>query len=410
MNQTDIIIIGAGLVGTSVVVALQGHGIRIKILEHHLPSAAVTSSNDVRSLTLSFGSYQILKTLGVEDDLANEACPISTVHVSDQGALGALRFRAGEFNVPALGYVVSFAKLQQSLYQRAALQKNVEIVPISTIDDIQCNSNHAQVIFSTINGQQQLQAALLIGADGSHSTARRLLKIPVEEENQNEVALIALLRLKQPHNHIAYERFTSQGTLALLPLFQANQYRLVWTLPKTKADEIGQWSDDEFCVVLDRIFKPYIGAIQSVEREKRFPLQMLIAQEQVRPSFVMLGNAAHTLYPIAAQGFNLGLRDAAVLSEVLIDARRQLKPLGDIRFLQAYSRWRKADQARITGLTRGLSQWFGVQFPLANKARGLGLLATGLLPPFKKRLAKRLMGLSGRLPQLMRGLKLDDAT
>ncbi|ATN73619.1 2-octaprenyl-6-methoxyphenyl hydroxylase [Coxiella burnetii] len=409
MNQTDIIIIGAGLVGTSVAVALQGHGIKIKILEHHLPSAAVTSSNDVRPLTLSFGSYQILKNLGVEADLANEACPISTVHVSDQGALGALRFRASEFNVPALGYVVSFAKLQQSLYQRAALQKNAEIVPISTIDDIQCNTNHAQVTFSTINGQQQLQADLLIAADGTHSTARRLLKIPVEEENRNEVALIALLRLKQPHNHIAYERFTSQGTLALLPLFQANQCRLVWTLPKTKADEIEQLSDDEFRAVLHRGFKPYIGAIQSVERGKRFPLQMLIAQEQVRPSFVMLGNASHTLYPIAAQGFNLGLRDAAVLSEVLIDARRQLKPLGDIRFLQEYSRWRKTDQARITGLTRGLSQWFGVQLPLANQARGLGLLATGLLPPFKKRLAKRLMGLSGRLPQLMRGLKLDDA-
>ena len=403
MSQTDVIIIGAGLIGTSLAVALQNEGIQIKVLEHHL-SSVVGETPDVRPLTLSFGSYRILQALGIWYDLAEEVCPITTVHISDQGAFGALCFRAREFNVPALGYVVSFWKLQNSLYQRAALQKNVELIPVIVVDDVQCNVNWAQITFSTIHGQHQLQADLLVAADGIHSTICRLLKVPVKEENRNEVALIALLQLEEPHNYTAYERFTSQGTFAILPLFQTHQYQLVWSLSKTKADEVEHWSDDQFRDVVGKIFKPYIGNIESVKRGKQYPLRMIIAKEQVRPSFVALGNAAHTLYPIAAQGFNLGLRDTAILSEILINGRFQLTSLGDIALLKKYSRWRRTDQLFITELTRGIAQWCSVQVPLVNQARGFSLLAIGLLPPLKKRLAKLMMGLSGQLPKLIQGL------
>ena len=406
MNQTNIIIIGAGLIGLSLAITLQNQEMKIKILEHHLLSSFVNIP-DMRPLTVSFGSYRILQALGIWNDLAGEACPVSAVHISDQGALGALCFHAGEFDVPALGYVVSFWKLQQILYRRVILQKNVEIIPITLVDEAQCNVNKAQVTFSTINGQQQLQADLLVAADGIHSTTCRLLKIPIEEENRNEVALIALLQLEDPHNHIAYERFTPQGTFAILPLFQTHQYQLVWSLSKTKADEVEHWSDDQFCNVVEKIFKPYIGNIISIKRGKQYSLQMIIIKEQVRPSFVALGNAAHTLYPIAAQGFNLGLRDVAVLSEVLLNGWFQLKSLGDIALLKKYSRWRRTDQVFIMELTRSIVKWFGVQLPLINQIRGISLLAIGLLPPFKRRLAKLMMGLSGeQLPKLIRELEL----
>ena len=395
MHQTDILIIGAGLIGASLAIALQDQGIQIKILEHRLPSATLLDTSvDAKPLTLSYGSYQILRTLDVWDDVSDAACPIKTVHVSNQGALGGLRFRASEFSIPTLGYVIPFLKLQHTFYQRTVLQKDTEIVPITTIENIECDNRQVKVTFSTINGHQQLQADLLVAADGTHSIARRLLKIPVKEENRNEVALIALLELEKQHNCTAYERFTSQGTLGILPLFQKNRCQLVWSLPASKANEVEEWSDDQLCDAVQRIFKSYIGNIKSIKRGKRYSLQMLMAKEEVRPHFVLLGNAAHTLYPIIAQGFNLGLRDATVLSEVLINARHQLKSLGDITYLQAYHRRRKNDQIRTAGLTRSISKWFDVQMPLARQIRGFGLLTIGLLSPLKKKLAKRLMGIT----------------
>lgn len=408
MQKPDIIIVGAGLVGTSVAVALQNQGLRIAILEHHLSQATLPVQKDIRPITLSLGSHQILQALGVWDGLANETCPVSIVHVSEQGVLGAVRFRADELRVPALGYVVPFFRLQQVLYQRAAAQKDVEIISINQIKNIQCNDENAIVRYLTVDGEKQLQADLLVGADGTQSTVRQFLNIAVEEENKNEIALVALLELEKPHHFTAYERFTSQGTLAILPLFHHHCCRLVWTMPEIKADEIGHWGDEQFREAVQVIFGHYLGNIKSAIRGKRYPLQLLLTKQQIRPHFILIGNAAHTLYPLAAQGFNLSLRDVAVLGEVLTIARREKKSLGDIHLLQNYARWRKTDQNWVTGLARGISGWCRLQLPLVNRLRGLSLLATELLFPLKKRLAKRTIGLAGRLPKLVRGLRLDD--
>lgn len=401
-NKSGLIIIGAGLVGTSLAVSMQNQGVKIKILEHYLPEATLALQKDMRPITLSYASYQILQTLGVWEDLAAESCPISTVQVSDQGALGTLRFRSSELRVPALGYVVPFYKLQHVLYQRAASQKNVEIIPITKILAIHCGGV-ASVNCLAVEGEKDLQTNLLVAADGTQSTARRLLNIPTEEKNENEVALIASMELAKPHNQTAYERFTPQGTLAILPLFNQSQCCLVWSLSKQLAEKVSEWSDEEFQSKVQKIFKNRLGEIKSLKRGKQFPLQLLIAKEQIRPGFVLLGNAAHTLYPIAAQGFNLGLRDVAALSELVVSAYQKHKLLGEINLLQEYIKWRKEDQDRIIGLTRNISQWFGLQLPLVNRVRGLGLLATELLPPIKNQLAKRLLGLAGRLPKLVRG-------
>ena len=408
MQKSDIVIIGAGLVGTSLAVALQNQGLRIAILEHHLPRSILHVQKDTRPITLSLGSHQILHTLGMWNYLVDEACPVSIVHVSEQGVLGAVRFRADELKVPALGYVVPFFRLQQILYQQATAQKDVRIVSMNQIKSIQCSDKNAIVRYVTVDGEKQLVADLLVGADGTKSTVRQFLNIAVEEENKNEIALVALLELEKPHHFTAYERFTSQGVLAILPLFHRHYCRLVWTMPKIKADEIEQWADEQFQETVQMIFGYYLGNIKSAIRGKRYPLNLLITKQQIQSHFILIGNAAHTFHPITAQGFNLGLRDVAVLSEVLTTAHREKKSLGDIRLLQNYEQWCKTDQNLAIGLARSISGWFGLQLPLANRLRGLGLLATELLFPFKKRLAKSAMGLAGRLPKLVRGLRLDD--
>ena len=402
-NKSDIIIIGAGLVGTSLAVSVQNQGLQIKILEHYLPTnAALLLQKDMRPITLSYASYQILRTLGVWEILQPESCPIFTVHVSCQGALGTLCFRSSELMVPALGYVVPFYKLQHTLYQQAASQSNVEIIPITKILAINCGDTPS-VNYMTAEGEKNLQASLLVAADGTQSPARQLLNIPIEEKGENVIALVASMELTNSHDQIAYERFTSQGILAILPIFKKNQCYLVWSLSKQLADKVSQWSDERFQDEIQKIFKNRLGEIKSLKLVKQFSSQLLVAKEQIRPGFVLLGNAAHTLYPIAAQGFNLGLRDVAALSELVVFAYQQHNSLKEISLLQEYVKWRKKDQDLILWVTKNISQWLSLQLPLANRVLGLGLLTVGLLPPIKHQLAKLLLGLSGRLPKLVRG-------
>ncbi len=398
----DIIIVGAGLVGTSLISALQQQPLRIAVLEKHLPESATATTPDSRPLTLSYGSALILKNLGVWDALAPQACPIKSVHVSEQGRFGRTCFQASEENVPVLGYVVPFHQLQQRLYQTAANSAKVDFFASDAIETIHCDRNGATITFTTIHGQQQLSAKLLIAADGTHSVCRKQLNIETTTKDHEEIALTATIQLQTPHQHQAYERFTRQGVLALLPLFDQQKYRLVWTTSKTQFAKIQQWDDASLQTHLQNCFGHRIGHITSITRHQHFPLTTIIANEQVRPGFVLVGNAAHAIYPLAAQGFNLGLRDVAVLSEVLLTAIHANDSISDLATLNQYVDWRGQDQQRIIDLTAGIANLFDWQLPGVGAARGFGLLAMDMITPIKKRLAKRCLGLAGRLPQLMK--------
>jgi len=402
----DIVLIGAGLVGTSLLVALKNQGMRIAVLENHLPDVTTNPKNDTRPLSLSYSSSVILQALNIWPELKDFACPIKSVHVSDAGAMGAIHFSAKEQGVFALGYVVSFGALQRLLYQHALEKEQIEIIPINELVSIQCESTGATVAVNTATGRREFNASLVIAADGAQSASRELLKIPTERSDRGDVALIAEIYLDGEHDYGAFERFTHEGTFALLPLFNRKRYRLVWSMQADIANAVSQWSDKKFKAHIEAVFSGRIPVIEKITRGKQFPLQTIIAKEQIRPGFVLLGNAAHTLYPVAAQGFNLGLRDVAVLAEILVNARHTMESLGDLPVLNQYLEWRLSDQKRVLGLTDGISHLFGLQIPLLKSVRGLGLLMTDLVLPIKKRLAKRLMGLGGRLPKLARGIGL----
>lgn len=399
----DIVIAGAGLAATSLIVALSQVGFSIAVLETHLPELPKPSL-DSRPLSLTYGSKKILETLGIWQGLTEHAEAIQTVHVSQAKHFGVLRFRAAEEGVPALGYVVSFDELQNLLYQRAANTPAVQFIPIEKITGIQYQAGKTAITVQTINGEKIFHAQLFAAADGTHSPSRDLLGIPALEKTSEDVALTALLELTEPHQHCAYERFTEHGIIAILPLRNLQRCRIVWSLPKEFAETVAEWSDQKLAEYLQNAMHGRLGDWRLLERGKVFPLQTVQAAEQVAPGAVLLGNAAHTLYPIAAQGFNLGLRDNAILAEMLVESHRQGQLLGEITVLKHYAAARRADQRWISGFTGAVGQFFDLHIPGLAAIRAAGLLATDLFPPLKRRLARRLMGLAGKVPKLSLGI------
>jgi 2-octaprenyl-6-methoxyphenol hydroxylase len=406
-TPSDVTIIGAGLVGCSFALALPQKDWTIQILEHHLPEAmSGTPSVDTRPITLSYSSTQILKTLGLWDDLEKYATPIQTVHVSQEGAFGSLQFEAHEYGVPALGYVLPHTQLQQQLYHHVNRRAQLEFISTRSINQVNGDTDPATLHISTHEGERTLASQLIIAADGTHSTLRKLLNIPAKISDPQGTALTLFLELEEPHQHIAYERFTDQGTLAILPLAQPTHCRAVWSTSQKNMSRLEQLSDDELRKSLEHHFRHRLNKIKRIERGKTYPLHMQVAEQQIHPHCVLLGNAAHTLFPFAAQGFNLGLRDAASLSEILVTAKKQKRSFSSFDTLTQYESWVKSHQTQIIGITKSLSYSLNAQWPGSRASRGLGLLAIDLIPSLKLRLGKRLLGLSGRLPALALGRTL----
>lgn len=402
----DIIIVGGGLVGTSLVCALQKQGLSIAVLEKSLPSSLTDAKTDGRPISLAHTSQVILNTLGIWSQLAELASPIQTVHVSTQGAFGTTQFHANDFGLSALGYVLPFAMLQQSLYQAAAGMSDVDFICCTEIKKLVTNNEGVNIQFTANNKQHTLSAKLLVAADGTHSICRQLLTIPVREKNLDDRVLTAILTLKQPHQFMAFERFTKNGTLALLPMWENNQYRFVWTSKNTVIEKALKWESAELLQFINSSFGGRICGIKEVKVNGHFPIKMVIAKQQTKPSSILLGNAAHTIYPIAAQGFNLGLRDVSALADLIAEAVENQTEINAPELLQRYQQWRESDQNKTIGLTNRISLLFDFDIPLVNRARGFGLLALDIIPIAKRQFASRLLGRQSKLPRLSRGIPL----
>lgn len=399
--EFDVVIAGAGLAGCSLALALQQQGLKIALLEKHLPDFSDEQDNSFRPISLSHASVEICKTLGLWSSLSRLAAPIRQVRVSQQYAFGGLSFDAKDYHLDALGQVVPFKALHRALYQAISQQTGVSIVPINVIDSAEPN-----LVVQTAQGIKTFVASLLVAADGAQSTVRQLLNIPVTTRQKDEMALIARLDLASPHQSMAFERFCDQGILALLPLSAVNSYGFVWTMPSTKASEVKQWDDITLQQFISQQFGRRLPAIKSLDRGILWPLRTVIADQQIAEKSVLLGNAAHTIYPLAAQGFNLALRDVAALAEILVQALMSGQALGSQATLKKYCDWRLQEQKKIITLTSNIAGAATLKLPLASCMRGLGLLAVDLFPPLKRRIAELTLGLSGKSPKLVRGLPL----
>ncbi len=361
MNPYDILIVGGGLVGASLVRALQGRGLRIAVVEAVQFETRTEAGYDDRAIALAHGTQRIFSSLGLWNDLADDATPIHRIHVSDR--------------CPA------------------------------TLADLNLGAEAATATLVMDDATRMLTARLVVAADGAGSAVRDRLGIPVIDRDYGQTAVIANITPQLPHRHVAFERFTDTGPMALLPM-SAGRCALVWTVDSRETGEVMGFSDSEFLSRLQERFGYRLGRFERVGRRQAYPLRLIKAKESVRHRLALVGNAAHTLHPIAGQGFNLGVRDIAVLAEVLVDALVGGHDPGELAVLNRYDAWRHADHQRVTAFTDGLARLFTLPLPALGMARAAGMLALDLLPPAKRLLTRLTMGRSGRMPRLARGLPL----
>ncbi len=407
----DVAIIGGGLAGASLVAALQGQGLRIAVIEATAFDAIDSTSFDARSVALSYSSRMIFSALGVWDAIQQRgATPIERIHISDRTHSGLAHLDCREQGVAALGYVVDIRVLGQVLGQQMLACDKVDYLCPATLQHVEFKSDLAEVCYLQAGKEQTLSARLVVAADGGQSLVRQQSGIKTWQSQYGQTAIIANVVTDKPHGHLAYERFTDTGPMALLPTTHADHptsmYALVWTVEDAQREAILSLSDDEFLTRLQDRFGRRAGCFIKTGPRHAYPLGVMLAREHVRPRLAIIGNAAHTMHPVAGQGFNLGLRDVASLAQVIVDAMKQQADIGSISILQTYAKWRRQDHLQTMGFTDGLVRVFSSHFLPLIVARNLGLLALDVIPPLKRGIARHAMGYVGKLSRLARGLPL----
>lgn len=405
-NDFDIVIVGGGLAGASLACALGNTDLRVAVIEAMPFVAPVQPAGDDRTVALNYGSRRIFAALGLwERIIALGACPIERIHISDRGRFGFTRLDAASMGVEALGYVVETRVLGQALQQALQEFKNIRVIAPARLQQLTITEASAVVTLNAESGAGPLTARLVVGADGVHSAVRAAAGIAAETTDYGQTALVTAVTPSLPHGFTAYERFTPSGPLALLPKAD-NRMAVVWTVYSKDVDGLMALNDAEFLQGLQTRFGARLGQLTKLGKRQAHALALTHAAEHVRPRLALVGNAAHTVHPVAGQGFNLGLRDVAALAELLVQTARAGGDIGALSVLKEFATWRQPDDRAVMRFTNGLVGIFSNDFAPLALARGLGLVLVDLAPPLKRALLRRTMGLSGRLPRLARGLSI----
>jgi 2-octaprenyl-6-methoxyphenol hydroxylase len=404
-HEYDLLIVGGGLVGASLACALADTPVRVGLLEAVPVAEACQPSYDDRTTALAPTTRRIFEAIGVWSELRGHYVPIREIHVSDRGRFGFARMRAEDEGLPALGYVVSNRQLGEVLPAHAAAAANVDFLCPATVLDVTTDPGAATVRWRGASGEQTAHARLLVVADGAHSATRERLGIEVDLQTYRQTAVVANLTPERPHNGRAFERFTPAGPLALLPT-EGARCGLIWTVPQEQVEEVLALNDADFLARVQTLFGYRLGRLLKVGARLRYPLVNMNARRYTAERAVVIGNAAHTLHPVAGQGFNLALRDVATLAELAHAAVLCGDDPGRAALLGRYEDQRKNDYRQVAGFTHTLVQLFSNALPGLVAGRNLGLIGLDLLPPVKARFVRQATGAASPLPRLARGLPL----
>ena len=402
-NFYDLVVVGGGMVGASFCCALeQALGetpLSILVIEAISPNAnsAKQSSFDARSTALSFGSRKFLEGIGLWQALDDAVSAIHEIQVSDRGRLGCVEINRDEQGVEALGYVVENKRLGQVLNARLNESGKINLLCPALVSSVKATEKGMLLGLNHGDTETSVDASLVVLADGGKSPVCEQLGIEQSIERYDQHALIANIVLEKPHQHVAFERFTDTGPLAVLPLQLIdgkNRGSLVWTLSVEQAAQYREMNEEKLLPLLQERFGYKLGKILEIGQTFVYPLSLSIAKEQVRPGLALLGNVAHTLHPVAGQGLNLALRDTRALVDVLINAKKRGLGLGEMNVLLEYVARQQADQATTTQFTHNITKLFSSNNEAKVWLRKFGLFALELLPTLRRSLAERAMGLS----------------
>ncbi len=413
-HQYDIVIAGGGMIGTSLALALAPLGLRVAIVEAVPRKAAAQPSFDDRSTALSRSTQRMFEAMGLWPDIAAASTPIRSIHVSDQGRFGFSHIDADEQGVEALGHVVINRVLGDVLQASLHAAPGIDLLCPARIVDAAPAPDVARVTVETGGKTRELTSALLVAADGAHSEVRSMLGIAAQKSDYEQRAVIGNLQPEKNIDNMAYERFTSQGPLALLPVADGRA-AFVWTVSEGDADRVMALDDDAFISELQAQFGHRLGRFSRVGVRASYPLLLSKAVRLTATRSVLIGNAAHGLHPVSAQGFNLGMRDVAALVDCIADAHWGRPDLARItRFdpdlrdpaglLERYASWRRADQQKLVRFTDSLVKLFGSSRRPVRVLRDIGMLGFDVIPGVRSAFARHTMGLAGRLPRLSRGV------
>ncbi|OCH08039.1 FAD-dependent 2-octaprenylphenol hydroxylase [Aliivibrio fischeri] len=398
MQSVDIAIIGGGMVGLTVAAALESSGLRIAVIESQLPEEELASLPDIRVSAISRASENILNNVGAwQGVLSRRAAPYTSMRVWEQDSFAKIEFEAEDIAQHNLGHIVENRVIQLSLLDKISKQENVTLLAPERCTNIMFGESEAWI---NLESGKAITAKLVVGADGANSWLRNQLDIPLTHWDYGHSALVANIRTVDTHNATARQIFRPEGPLAFLPLGEPNLSSIVWSLDPLQAEDLVSMPEDDFNKRLTTAFDNQLGLCSVEGARQAFPLKMRYAKDFVRDRAVLVGDAAHTIHPLAGQGVNLGLADAAALAETILALQNESKDIGLKVNLRSFERWRKAEAAQMIASMQGFKELFSGSNPVKKFIRGVGMSLTNELSPVKDECLKRALGLSGHLPEI----------
>ena len=398
--KCDIAIVGGGLAGASLAVALAPLGYDIKVIEAVANKATEQPSYDDRTLALSHSSCRILSGIGLWEMLEADATAIRKIFITELHRPGRVVLDPAEMGLTAFGHVVEARRFGVAVTRLLEQISNIDVISPASVRDIEIGGPLTKLQIDTGQGAEELEARLVVAADGAGSFIRNQLQIPTQNRDYGQTAVICNITPEISHDGRAFECLTGTGPFAVLP-HTGKRCGLVWSVATEAATEILNLDDETFLARAQMRFGMQLGTLQQVGKRTAYPLKLVRANEDVRERLVILGNAAHAIHPIGAQGFNLALRDAAVLAEILADD--DLGDPGETGLLHTYSAWRRQDQRGTIATSDGMTRLFSHPSPIAAGLRTTGLIAHAILPSLRRYSAIKAMGYRGRVPRLALG-------
>ncbi|MDN6550842.1 MAG: 2-octaprenyl-6-methoxyphenyl hydroxylase [Enterobacterales bacterium] len=385
------IIVGGGMAGATLalaVSALSAGRVQIEVVEAGSPDSRKHPGFEARAIALAYGTCQQLARIGVWSALKACGTPIERVHVSDQGHAGFVGLEASDYQIPYLGQVIELHQAGSRLFTLLEKAPGVTLHCPTKVVSVERQQHSAAI---TLDNGTRLSGELLVAADGSSSALAQHCNVDWRSEDYGQVAVIANVTTSLPHQGKAFERFTRNGPLAMLPMSEG-RCSLVWCHAAEDQAKVDSWSDAEFLHQLQQAFGWRLGAMVKAGKRHSYPLRLTSVQQHISHRLALVGNAAQTLHPIAGQGFNLGLRDVMSLAEIIAQAEQQGNDIGSYQILSQYQQRREPDQQATIGVTDGLIHLFANRLAPLVVGRNLGLMAMELVPPLRETLARRTLG------------------